>query len=158
MSDDDLRRMFEENDPSSEVTDADLDELLSTERLLERIHATTERRRMRHFTHGWRRAGIVTASAVIVLSGTAAAISLLNAPATNTVELTCFSAASLHSNASIVSLSDHPLQACDELMHWPAPPVKGGQSGALCVLSNGSLSSAHRREAWRVPDAGSRAI
>jgi hypothetical protein len=131
--------MFDESDPAHGVTDDDLDELLSTKQLIEGVHARTRKRRARHFPHGWRRAGIIAASAVIVLSGTAAAISLTSAPVTNTTELACFSAATLHSRGSIVSLSARPLRTCGALMHWPTSAAKGVPSGVLCVLSNGSL-------------------
>jgi hypothetical protein len=139
VSDDDLWKAFEESDPTRGVSDDDLDELLSTAQLLDRVHDETRRRRVRHFPLRWRRVGIVTTSVVIVLSGTAAALSLISSPTTNTTELACFSAAALHSKTSAVTLDAHPLRTCAALMKWPAPAPKGLPSGVLCVLSNGSL-------------------
>ncbi len=138
MSDDDLWEAFEASDPTREITDGDLDERLSTDRLLQSVRDEAKSRRVRRFPRKGRRIGLITASAVFVLSGTAAAISLIRSPVANTTELACFSSASLDSKGVVVKLTTDPLSTCDTLMRWPAASA-GGARGMLCVLSDRSL-------------------
>jgi hypothetical protein len=122
------------------VRDEDLDERLSTEHLLERIHDEAKQRKLWHFPRKSRRIGLISATAVLVLSGAAAAaISLNSSSVTNTTELACFSKASLHSTGAVVSLDANPVSTCATLMHWPV--VAGRARGVLCVLSAGSLGA-----------------
>ena len=139
MSNDYLRNMFEAIDPTRNLTDVALEELLSTDQLLERVHAETTKKSGWPWSRKWGRVGIITTSAVLVLSGTAAAFTLLRSPVQNTTELSCFTSATPGSDATVVSLSTHPLRTCDSQMHWITMPDSSHPNGVLCILSNGSI-------------------
>jgi hypothetical protein len=139
MSDNHLRDLFESIDPARQVSDDCLDDLLPTDRLLERVSAEMIKRRGWRYVRNWKRVGVITTSVVLVFSGAAVALSLLRSPVQNTTQLTCFSSATQDSSATVVSLSAHPLRTCETLMHW-SHQSKGTQpAGVLCILSNGSI-------------------
>jgi hypothetical protein len=140
LTHDPLEELFDSIDSVKELSDTQLSALHPTPDLLERLHRdiTAEsviwvRRKV------WRRTIIATVSSVLVLAGTAAAITILRAPVQITTSMSCFRADSLHSGADVVAYNDHPLATCDSVMHWPSG-LGGKSKGSLCVLSNGSLA------------------
>jgi hypothetical protein len=138
MSNDDLRKRFESADPARRATDEWLDRSLSTAKIVEFALVDSGRRRRWRFHRKWKRAGIFTASLVLVAGGSVAALTLLREPAQNTTQLTCFATTAQGSNATVVSLTTHPLRTCQSIMHWARLPQPNSR-GALCVLSNGSI-------------------
>jgi len=139
MSDDRLSEEFAASDPTRHLMDHDLDRLLPADKLIEGVYARARGNGGWHFLRRWRRAGVITTSVVLVLSGSAAALALLHSPAKDSTHLTCFTSESLHSSASVVSLNAHPLRTCQTLMHWSRISAAGAPAGALCVLSDGSI-------------------
>ena len=141
MKNDPLQKIFDGIDSTKDLTDADLETMLPTERLLERLNNAVDnepvgwlRRRI------WRRTIVISTTTVLVLAGTAAAISLLRGPVHDTTRLSCFAKVSLTSSADVIAYTSQPLSACQSLMHWPSVPGSPSPSGSLCVLSNGSLA------------------
>jgi hypothetical protein len=138
VSDDYLRSLFESADPARHLSNDTLDNLLSTDELVERSLVESARYKWRS-SRKWRRAGIFTLSLALVAGGSAAAVAFLREPVQNTTELTCFASTSQGSNATVVSLTAHPLRTCRVIMHWDAQSKGSHFHGALCVLSNGSI-------------------
>ncbi|MHB8380290.1 MAG: hypothetical protein ACYDB2_10335 [Acidimicrobiales bacterium] len=141
MKDDPLQRIFGDIDPVKDLSDADLDSLLPTESLLDRLHRDidTEPLSWRH-RRMWRRTMVISASTVLALAGAAVAVTFLRAPVQDTTRLSCFARVSLESDANVVAYGSHPLSICQSLMHWPSAPGSPAPSGSLCVLSDGSLA------------------
>src|SRR5665213_2594095 len=139
MSDDRLSEEFAASDPTRHLMDHDLDRLLPADKLIEGVYARARGNGGWHFLRRWRRAGVITTSVVLVLSGSAAALALLHSPAKDSTLLTCVTSRSLHSCASVVSLDAHPLRTCQTLMHCSRISAAGAPAGALCVLSDGSI-------------------
>lgn len=140
MSDDDLRKRFESADPARHATDELLDRSLSTAKVIEFALVDSRHRRRWRFHRKWKRAGIFTASLVLVAGGSVAAMTLLREPVQNTTQLTCFATIAQGSNATVVSLTTHPLRTCQNIMHWAKLPQEPKSHGALCILSNGSIA------------------
>lgn len=89
----------------------------------------------------WRRTAIISTSAILVLAGAAAAITILRSPVSNTSRVSCFSRDSLHSKViDGFSYTSHPLQLCNFELKWKPEKRGATPSGFLCVLSDGSLA------------------
>ncbi len=142
MKDDPLQRIFDRLDATKNLSDSDLDSIMPTERLLDRLNNELSREPVGWFRQKfWRRTIVITTTTVLVLAGTAAGISLLRGPVRDVTRLSCFTKVSLTSGADVISYTGHPLSACQSLMHWPSVPSSSSPNGSLCVLSNGSLAA-----------------
>jgi hypothetical protein len=141
LKDDPLQKIFDDIDPVKDVSDTDLDSLLPTESLFERLHHDIEEEppSWRH-RRMWRRTMVISASAVLALAGAAVAITFLRSPVRDTTSLSCFARVSLTSTADVVPYGSHPLSICQSLMHWPSVPDSPAPTGSLCVMSNGTLA------------------
>ena len=141
MKNDPLEKIFDDIDPIKDLSDTDLDSLLPTDSLLERLHRDIEKEppSWRH-RRMWRRTMVISASAVLTLAGAAAAITFLRSPVQDATRLSCFARVSLTSTADVVPYASHPLSICQSLMQWSSVPGSPAPSGSLCVLSNGSLA------------------
>ena len=124
------------------MTDASLNEHFPTEELLARLQRAAEARPARRLRHGfWQRTTVISLVAVLAVTGTAAAISFLRSPVTDTSRLSCFSQISLTSKViEELPMSSHPLGACGVALHWKQIPESPAPKGSLCVLANGSLA------------------
>lgn len=139
MSDDGLIKRFESADPARRVTDEMLDHSLPTDKVLAFVLTDSGRHRRWSLRRRWKRAGIFTASLVLVAGGSVAALTLLREPVQNTTQLTCFAGTAQGSNATVVSLTARPLRTCQSIMHWANLPREPNSHGALCILNNGSI-------------------
>lgn len=141
MTHDPLQSLFNAIDPVRDFSDVDLDELLSNDRIAQLIRENKVsgpvgwlRRR------SWRRTVAISTSVIFVFAGTAAAITLLRSPVTNTSHLTCFSQDSVHSKVSAVtSYNGHPLASCQSQLDWQPLEKGANRSGFLCVLADGAV-------------------
>lgn len=141
MIHDPLRKFFVDTDPTRDLSDAELDTMFAAGRLFERIKSAREvTLSARTPKRLWRRTATITLTSVLVLAGTAAAISFLRAPVRDTSRLSCFAQTSLASAAAVVPYSSDPLAACGSLLHWPTLPGSPSPHGSLCVLADGSLA------------------
>ena len=141
MKNDPLQKIFESIDFTNDLSDVDLEVMLPTERLLDRLDNAIDNQPVGLFRRRiWRRTVVITTTTVLVLAGTAAAISLHRGPVHDVTRLSCFAKASLASSADVIAYTNHPLSACQSLMRWPSIPASPSPSGSLCVLSNGSLA------------------
>lgn len=141
MKSDPLQKIFDRVDSTRHLSDADLGAMLSTERLLERLNNVVDNEPVGWFRRRiWRRTIVISTTTVLVLAGTAAAISLIRGPVHDSTRLSCFAKLSLTSGADVIAYTSHPLSACQSLMHWPSVPASPSPSGSLCVLINGSLA------------------
>jgi len=142
LNNDPLQNIFDRLDVTKNMSDADLETIMPTERLLERLNNELNRKPV-----GWfrrkilRRTVVITATTVLVLAGSAAAISLLRGPVRDVTRLSCFAKISLTSGADVITYTSNPLSACQSFMHWPLVPSGSSPNGSLCVLSNGSLAA-----------------
>lgn len=142
MKDDPLQRIFDRLDATKNLSDSDLDAIMPTERLLNRLNNELSKEHVGWFRRRfWRRTVVITTTTVLVLAGTAAGISLLRGPVHDVTRLSCFAKVSLTSGADVISYTSNPLSACQSFMHWPAVPSSSSPNGSLCVLSNGSLAA-----------------
>jgi hypothetical protein len=138
---DPLQTIFDGIDFTNDLIDADFQMMLPTDRLLERLDNAVDNEPV-----GWirrrilRRTIVISTTTVLVLAGTAAAISLLRGPVRDVTRLSCFAKVSLTSCADVIAYTGHPLSGCQSLMHWSSVPASSSPSGSLCVLSNGSLA------------------
>lgn len=140
MTHDPLQELFDSIDSVKYLSDTQLDAQHPTTDLLDRLHHDIATESVSWFRRKvWRRTAIVTVSSVLVLAGTAAAITILRSPVQVTTSMSCFRADSLHSGADVIAYSDHPLAACQSVMHWSSG-LSTKSKGLLCVLSNGSLA------------------
>jgi hypothetical protein len=139
---DPLLRYFETVDPTKDLTDVSLDDRFPTEAMLARLHSAAEGRPVRKFRDVlWHRTTVFSIVAVLAVTGTAAAISLLRSPVTDTSRLSCYSQISLTSKViEELSMSSDPLGACNVALHWKQMPQSAAPKGSLCVLANGSLA------------------
>jgi hypothetical protein len=81
-----------------------------------------------------------SAIAVLVAAGSAAAVTLLRSPVTNSSLVSCYSGDSLHSKTIVVeAYAKNPLSSCGSILNWTRGKSGGGAKGFLCVLPNGSL-------------------
>ena len=87
-----------------------------------------------------RRVTLISLAGVLVVAGTAAAITFLRSPVRNVTTLSCYEKVSLHTNIDVIAYSSDPLAACGALMHWRSVPASSDPHGTLCLLSNGSLA------------------
>lgn len=142
MKYDPLQRYFEAVNPAKSVTDASLDDRFPTEDMLARLHSAAEDRPARKFRHGlWHRTTVISIVAVLAVTGTAAAISLLRSPVTDTSRLSCYSQVSLTPKViEVLPMSSDPLGACGTALHWKQMSKSSAPKGSLCVLTNGSLA------------------
>lgn len=141
MTHDPLQKAFDAIDPTKDMSDAQLRELLPSEALLSRLHesrANPPTGQVLKFR--WRKVAIISSSAVLVLAGTAAAITFLRSPVQDVTHIGCFQTVSMHTNVKVIPYSSNPLASCEHAMNWK--PVSGSPapSGSLCVLSDGSLA------------------
>jgi hypothetical protein len=138
VSVDPFKSLFERVDPTRGLSDGDVGELLEDAQLLQRIQDQTRDALGRPPRQ--RRLALISAAAVLVLAGTAAAITLLRSPATNTSQMSCFSQDSLHSKIIVESpYGAHPLETCNAQLHWISVPSSKTPTGLLCVLPNGTV-------------------
>jgi hypothetical protein len=141
MNRDPLQGLFDAVDPTKDMTDAQLDARLSPDALFLRIEKQSDvspvkwlRRRT------WRRAAIISTSAVLVLAGSAAAISILRAPVSNTSQFSCYSQDTTHSKViAVLAYTPKALSSCQSALHWKPDPKGATPKGFLCVLSDGTL-------------------
>jgi hypothetical protein len=141
MSYDPFAQVLEAVDPARGLSDAELDAMFSPVALLERLETEVAKAPVRWWRRRpWRRTTIITLSTVLVLAGSAAAISLLRSSAHDTSRLSCFEKVSLSPNAHVFAFHSHPLATCASVMSWPSVPKSPNPSGSLCVLANGSLA------------------
>lgn len=141
MTHDPLQKAFDAIDPTKDMSDAQLQALLPTEALLSRLHesrANPPTGQVLRFR--WRKVAIISSSAVLVLAGTAAAITFLRSPVLDVTHMGCFQMVSLHTNEKVIPYSSNPLASCEQAMHWKPIPGSPAPSGSLCVLSDGSLA------------------
>ena len=138
---DPLKKFFTDADPTRELSDAEFDTMFPAGPLFERIKGardvTLSARTTKRLS---RRIASITLSSVLVLAGTAAAITFLRAPVRDTSRLSCYEKASLASAAAVTPYSSDPLAACGSLLHWPALLGSPSPHGSLCVLADGSLA------------------
>jgi hypothetical protein len=138
---DPLQEIFDSIDPVKDLSDAQLEALHPTASLLERLHDEITEDSVSWIRRSiWRRTVIISATTVLVLAGTAAAITILRSSVQATTSLSCFRADSLSSGADVVAYSEHPLSVCQSFLHWSPMPSSPSPEGSLCVLSNGSLA------------------
>jgi hypothetical protein len=140
LTDDPFEQYFAALDPVRELSDAQLEALHPTSRLLDRLRddiagsPSTIRRKP-----PWRRTVVASVVVAVAFAGTAAALTILRAPVRETTTLSCFSRDALNSRADVVSYDRYPLDTCKTFMNWSHK--SGSHSlGFLCVLSNGSLA------------------
>ena len=142
MSRDPLERAFELLDRTRHITDAQIDQMIPTAKLLRQIESTNRysfskslRRRF------WHRGIVMSTVAVLVIGSAAAAITLSRRPVETVAHMTCYRGDSLRSTADVVSYDAHPLKVCSQVMHWLANSQNGfSGKGTLCLLSDGSLA------------------
>lgn len=136
-----LKKFFADSDSTKELSDSDLDAMFPHDRLFERVQSALMSEPIARIQKRlWRRTATISVTAILVLAGTAAAISLLRAPVRDVTRLTCFEGVSLTSKAAVVPYSADPLAACGSAMHWPSAPRSPSPEGSLCVLGDGSLA------------------
>lgn len=141
MKNDPLQKIFSNIDAVKDLSDADLEALVPTAQLLERLHGAVDRQPgARWRERVLRRSVVISVTAVLVLAGTAAALTFLRAPVQNTTRLSCFAKVSLSSDADVIAYTPHALLSCQSLMSWPPMPASPNPKGSLCVLSDGSLA------------------
>ncbi len=142
MKDDAFRQLFNAVDPVKGLGDKELDAIFPADRVLRRIQTEYSSKQFRGFRHrSWRRTAIVSISAILVFAGTAAAITLLRSPVSNTYRFSCYSQDSLHSRVvEEFSYSSHPLELCHSELKWKRERKGATPSGFLCVLLDGSLA------------------
>ena len=85
------------------------------------------------------RVAAISATVVLTLAGTAAAITIWRAPVQDVTHLGCFETVSLATNVDVIGYTSNPLAACGAIMHWPSVPGSSNPHGSLCILSDGSL-------------------
>jgi hypothetical protein len=142
MSYDPFAQVLEAVDPARGLSDADLDAWFSPVALLERLELDVAKRPVSWWRRRpWRRTTIITLSTVLVLAGSAAAISLLRSSAHDVSRLSCFEGASLSPNADVFAFHTQPLATCQSAMTWRSVPDSPNPAGSLCVLPNGSLAA-----------------
>ncbi len=142
MKDHLFQEVFDAVDPAKGLDDAQLDAKLPAERMFQRIQDQLSSKPVPWFRRRpWRRAAIISTTAILVIAGSAAAITFLRSPVTNSSGLSCYSQDSLHSKViAEFSYRSHPLALCQSELKWK-PEKKGATpSGFLCVLSNGTLA------------------
>jgi hypothetical protein len=141
MIHDPFASILEAVDPTLNLSDTELDAMFSTDHLLERLQHEIANERLSWFRRRpWRRTTIFTLSAVLVLAGSAAAITLLRSSAHDTSRLSCFTRDSRSLNGEVFGFSRGPLAACQAALDWKSIPASPEPSGSLCVLPNGSLA------------------
>lgn len=142
MKRDPLKDYFEAVDPTKNVTDASLHDRFPTEDMLARVHHAVEGRPARKVRHiGWHRTTVISIAAVLAATGTAAAISFLRSPVTDTSRFACYSQVSLTPKViEELPMSAHPLGTCEIALHWKQIPDSPAPKGSLCVLLNGTLA------------------
>lgn len=141
MIHDPLKKFFTNADPTREWSDADIDVMFPPDRLLDRIEHAREVSAITQTPRKlWRRTTIIASASILVLAGTAAAISFLRAPVRDVSRVSCFERDSLTSTVAVVPYSTDPLAVCGSLLHWPAVPGSSSAGGSLCVLQNGSIA------------------
>lgn len=141
MIHDPLKKFFADADPTRKWSDTEIDTMFPPDRLLERIEHAREVRAITQTPRKlWRRTTIIASASILVLAGTAAAISFLRAPVRDVSRVSCFERVSLTSTVAVVPYSTDPLAVCGSLLHWPAVPRSPSPGGSLCVLQNGSLA------------------
>jgi hypothetical protein len=142
LKNDPLQKIFGSLDPTSKLSDADLDSLMPADQLLERLQASIENKPSSWLRKKlWRRSVVISTVAVLTLAGAATAVTLARAPARDTTRLSCFAKSSLTSNADVVSYTRQSLAECQSLMHWVKVPGSPAPKGSLCVMSNGTLAA-----------------
>jgi hypothetical protein len=138
---DPFAQLLEAVDPIATLSDAELDAMFAPVDLLERIQTKIANERVSWLRRRpWRRTTIITLSTVLVLAGSAAAISLLRSSAHDTSRLSCFSSDKVSIDARVYGFSSDPLAACHAALNWKTVPASPDSSGSLCVLANGSLA------------------
>ena len=137
-----LKDYFEEVDPTKNVTDASLHDRFPTEDMLARVHQAVEDRPARKVRHiGWHRTTVISIAAILAITGTAAAISFLRSPVTDTSRFACYSQVSLTPKViEELPVSNQPLGECRVALHWKQVPGSPAPKGTLCVLPNGTLA------------------
>ena len=136
-----LKKFFADADSTKDLSDTELDAMFPHDRLFERVQsALVSEPSARTQKRLWRRTATISVTAILVLAGTAAAISFLRAPVRDVTRLSCFEEVSLTSKAAVVPYSTDPLAACGSAMRWPSVPRSPSPEGSLCVLGDGSLA------------------
>jgi len=138
---DPFQRLFDAVDPVKVLSDADIDALVPTEDLVQRILRQEENKpRVQFYRRISRRTAIISTVAVLVVAGAATAVTFLRSPVSNTSLVSCYSHDSLHSKViAVPTYAAHPLASCQTQLHWKPTPKGATPSGFLCVLSNGTL-------------------
>lgn len=142
MNRDQFEQLFESLDRTRDITDAQIDQLISLESLHAIAHASAPRgyvRRLRK--RAWRRGTVVATVAVLLVGSAAAAITLSRGPVVTVTSMTCYQHDSLRSTGDVVSYDSTPLAFCSQLFHWPALTKSPHDKGSLCLLSNGSIAA-----------------
>jgi hypothetical protein len=141
MSRDPLEELFGSLDRTRQLSDAQVDEMFSLERLFAQVKVATPpptaRRMGRRLLH---RGTVMATVAVLLVGSAAAAITLSRGPVQSVASMTCFQGNSLTSTADVVSYDSNPLATCSRLLHWPTPSKTEHEKGALCLLADGSLA------------------
>lgn len=141
MKRDPLKRYLADADPTKDLSDAELDAMFPHDRLFGRIQSVLESEPVaKNPQRLWRRTATMSITAILVLTGTAAALSFLRSPVRDTTKLSCFERVSITSKAAVVPYALDPLFSCRSVMHWPEVPRSPSPAGSLCVLGDGSLA------------------
>jgi hypothetical protein len=139
---DPFEKVFQNIDPLKEFSDDQIETLMPVGNILRRIQVDIETKRRGRFIPTRHRVAVISTVAVLAISGTAAALTLLRSPVRDTSSLACYSQDSLTAKLiEVFPYNSKPLEFCRSEMDWKNLGEGKKSHGAVCVLSNGTLGA-----------------
>lgn len=142
MTNDPWQRLFDAIDPVKGMSDTEIDALIPTEGLAQRVQNREARKPAD--SSRWRstrRVAIVATIVVLIVAGIVTG-AIVRAPSPKASLVECYSRDSPTSSVTAaVPYTRHSMASCQTQSRWRLGPRGHASSGILCVLSNGTLGA-----------------